>query len=1309
MKRRLENINLIREIRGSFSRFISILMIVGLGVFVFVGLLVTGPVMRHTLNEAIDKSKMEDIEIICSMGFRDEDIEKIKSQTGLEDYEILYDIDTTEKDNGSVFKLICLPKKMGLPIVTEGRLPSNPGEIILDESAENEGFKLGDTISFSKEVDKFNLEKIKKDKLKTYTFKIVGLCDSTNYIANYYRGVSQRGLGQIKHYGYIPAKSFEDKTYTIAKIRYKDTKGLLTTSKKYKQKLSSHLDDLTLDFKYDPERRLKENRDKIEKSLADGKEQINKARLELDDAKNKILTGKDKLKSGEKAYTSGKKTYDQKIYDAEKELANSKTDLDKGSDKLEKSEGQLQEGKASLLEGKKKLDQAKALLDENSLKYQNGMQDYKEGKGKLEASEDFLIKSKRQLDEALAKLLEAKTKLEENKSKLDSGKAQLDEGQRAFEENQAKIDRAFAEAKTQLVQYGLAKEDDSIDQALGKINGIKEALDKLPAQGLEFGSEIDKQIKDLEAEIERLDPVNDSDKIASLNIQLASLKMLKKEIDGIKEKYPQINLANLKAVKEQIAAAESGLEQLSSGQKALDQAKIELEKNQAKYEAGLSAYNEGLKTLDESERQYQEGLEKYQKGYEEYLKGLKKLQDAKEELDAGKTKLDQGKLDYKKGLLDYEKNKAKLDSAQIDLEKGKAKLQAGKNSYDAGLKRFQDEKIKGQASLDKSKAKLQKARFDIEEAEKKFQTESKKAEEKIRDGQKDLDHTRDILQILEKPQYEIISRNKNFSVDQYIDYSKRVDLLSGIFPIFFFAIAMLVSFTTMKRMVEEERIEIGTHKALGYSPAYIARKYFAYGSLAATIGGSIGALIGHTSLARLIGNAYSTSTIFQDKLIFKFYPQWVILAMALGIGFTGVTALLTVYSSLREKTATLLRGKPPKNGTRIFLEKIGPLWKRMNFFKKVTARNLFRYKGRMIMTIVGIMGCVALLVLGFGLKGSVRGVSEKQFFEIFKYQASVIYNKNLDRESFIAYTKTLNENKQIKSYREYLQKSLSFDYKDRHQEVSLIVPGDKDTMKEDIFLRKRGHKENLDLPDKKAIISEKMANLMRVKKGDKIQVKDDFGTSYDIRVGEICENYVGHYIYMDKDYYQKVFGQEFRSNMDLISFNTNDAKMQDKIKAELLDYKSVLAVTDLTLAQNAMGQFEFSISLVELVISISSSLLALIVLYNLTNINIEERRREISTIKVLGFYTDEAVKYIYRETWTLTFMGMVLGLIMGKVLHYLVVSVVTPPNAMLSPTLLLRSYFIALAITVVITFLTRLIFYKKIKNTNMVEALKAVE
>ena len=377
----------------------------------------------------------------------------------------------------------------------------------------------------------------------------------------------------------------------------------------------------------------------------------------------------------------------------------------------------------------------------------------------------------------------------------------------------------------------------------------------------------------------------------------------------------------------------------------------------------------------------------------------------------------------------------------------------------------------------------------------------------------------------------------------------------------------------------------------------------------------------------------------------------------------------------------------------------------MSFLFKVTARNLFRSKKRMFMTVIGIMGCTALLVLGFGIKGSVEDIEDLQFSQIIKYDLAISYDRDIDEDDFKNYKEFINNSSLDRG--KFYQEQFTVEYPKMDQSLNLIVPSDIDEFSKFFLIRNPKTRKVINLDGRGAVISQKLSKLLHIKKGDILKIRDAYDNEFEVEVKDTCEMYITHYIFMNKDYYEKIKGEKFTTNTDFIK-NLNDKEMKN-LKNKVINYKVVTSVVGADIFRKALNQFLYSIEKVEGIIVIMSSLLAIVVLYNLTNINIEERRREIATIKVLGFYAKETTAYVYRETFILTFLGIVIGLIVGKLLHYFILQIVVPYYVMLSEHLVVVSYIYASLITLFITIFIMIIFHFKIKKIDMVESLKSNE
>ncbi|ARE18223.2 ABC transporter permease [Lactococcus cremoris] len=557
--------------------------------------------------------------------------------------------------------------------------------------------------------------------------------------------------------------------------------------------------------------------------------------------------------------------------------------------------------------------------------------------------------------------------------------------------------------------------------------------------------------------------------------------------------------------------------------------------------------------------------------------------------------------------------------------------------------------------------------------------------EKLASAKAELAKKEAALNQLEEPTYQINNRKEgNPGYKTFLEDSTRIDSLSNIFPVVLFAIALLVSLTTMTRFVEEERGNLGLLKALGYSNREIRKKFMVYGLVSSGLGALVGTIIGHTFLPLAVFNAYTASSTFSN-LRLTFSPLWTIVAFAIAIACSLLPAYWVVRKELKEVPASLFLAKVPKAGSRILLEKIDFIWKRMSFTYKVTARNLFHYKKRMLMTIFGVAGCTALLVMGFGIRDSISGLASKQFGQILHYDMIAIEkNKVSDKE---------------KEASGKLEK----------QEVSLIATNQSDDLSKYVSLESRKNNQKIVLNDSGAVISEKFAELLGLKVGDSLTLKDDENKPVRIKVSAITEMYMGHYIFMNQSVYQKVFKKDFMTNGQLIKLKNASVNNIQKMSAQLMQEDGIQAISQNSDLKKVIESFMYGINSVMIVLITCAILLAIVVIYNLTNINVSERIRELATIKVLGFYDREVTLYIYRETILLSFLGILVGFGLGDYFHQVIMNQLSADQIMFAPGLLWTNLLLSAAITFATTLLLALVVHFKLKAVDMLGALKSVD
>ena len=555
--------------------------------------------------------------------------------------------------------------------------------------------------------------------------------------------------------------------------------------------------------------------------------------------------------------------------------------------------------------------------------------------------------------------------------------------------------------------------------------------------------------------------------------------------------------------------------------------------------------------------------------------------------------------------------------------------------------------------------------------------------------------------------YYVSDRTDNPGYLGYKDSIHSLDSIASVLPVFFFLLAVMICLTTMTRMVEENRTEIGTLKALGYGNFEIAKKYIIYASLASILGAVLGILIGASILPGIISNAHE-SLYSLPKVSIVYYPSYIVQSLFISILCTVGASLFVLRVELRNKPANLMKVKAPKVGKKILLERVTPIWRRFNFNYKVTFRNIFRYKQRMLMTIFGISGCMALLVTGFGLKDSNVGMVDRQFGQLWNYEAMVILDDD-STEEMKEYDNTLNRLSGYEDKLDLHQESVVFSKEDmNNQEATLYVPQSTDHLDDFIILGNRESGDKYKLSDDGVVITEKLAKLLDVSVGDTVSMTDDDNHTYDIRIDAIAENYVKHYIYMSPTYYEKVLEKKPVYQTQLLNFD-RDLADEDEISSKLMNHENVINVTLTSNMQEASEDSVANMNLVMIVIIISAGCLAFVVLYNLNNINVSERIRELSTIKVLGFYDNEVTMYIVRENVILTLLGIVTGSFLGNLLHTFIIYTAETDTMMMYPDVSILSHILSAAITIFFSTIVMMIMHAKLKKVNMIDALKSNE
>ena len=664
-------------------------------------------------------------------------------------------------------------------------------------------------------------------------------------------------------------------------------------------------------------------------------------------------------------------------------------------------------------------------------------------------------------------------------------------------------------------------------------------------------------------------------------------------------------------------------------------------------------------------------------------------------------------INYKYSDKDYITEVNKTRDSLIEKLKIQQKIDE-KNYLDKNSKKLnENEKVINQAQeqLNSVKTKLELLKNVDNKSYNEQLEKLNKAQKEIDDNRKQLSIGKASLSEESYPRFSVenIRGLKNYA--QFIDSASSLTFVANVFSIFLFVVSILVSLTTLTRMIDENRINIGTLKSLGYSNYQISKKYFVYGGLSTLIGTILGIIGAYLVIVPIIYNSYARFFTFNTPEM-VYTPSILIAAFVISLGCVSLAIYIPLRKNLREKSAYLLRPKAPSGGSRIFLEKIPFIWSRLSFLRKVTFRNIFRYKIRMLMTIFGVAGCLTLMFIGFGIRYGVINISNEQFKVINKVDIAATYNPYIDNESVEKLQKDIDNNKNVKASTKVNIQLATFESNNEIVDSAQLITVNKDDYKDYITLTDNDDK-GINLSGDAAVVSEKLAYLHKLNIGDSFNVIVN-NKEYTLTVGEINKNYFGHTIYINKGYYESVFQKQYKDNTFLIQ-TTGGKETVESVVRNLNENKDIVNISDNSKIQEILDNFIKGIDIIVAVMVICSVTLALVVLYNLINVNVSERIRELSTIKVLGFYPSEVTIYVFREIFYLSGVGIILGNYLGYKMYLKIILELAGRDMMFSSKVPLVVYLLASGITILITIVVMIVMHKKLKKVNMVEALKAIE
>lgn len=1346
------------EIRKSKSRFISILLIVALGVAFFSGIQASSPDMRYSGDAYYDESSLMDIKVVGTMGLTSDDVSSIESIDGIESAEGAWSTDVMcgEGQKQKVLHIESINDAVNKLDVQEGRLPEKSGEIFLDSTfASANEYKVGDKVALREDGD--------STLLVTAEYTVVGTGRSPLYIS-FNRGNTTLGTGEVNGFGYVLPEDFDQEIYTQIYVTVHGAKGLTSYTDGYENliaKIKGRVENIADDrcqirlaaVKADAQEEI----DDAQKKLDDGKKEADE---KLADAKEELDKGEKDLEDGRQEYEDGKSQLEDaktELADGKKQLEDAKTELADGKTQLEDAKAQLADGKSQLESAKSQLSASKSQLDTARSQLDDGWSQVNAAKAQLADGQAQLDSAQKQVTSGLAELEENQKTLDENKAKLADGKAQLEVGEQQLEAakqtlttEQSELDQSKAEitagqqqiestrtqlnAQKQQITDGLSQVsvgEAQLQEGISALESAKAQLTELQSQLATVRASYNAALENPDASQEEIDIL--AAQVSALEEQEAAVTQQIQASEAQIESQRQQLAATRSELESGLAAVEDGLSQLSQKESELNAGLEQITAGQAQIDAGWIQIQEQENTLAASKAEIEAGEQELEKGQKQLKAAKKKLSKAQKEidsnaetlaagqaeLDANVAKLNDSEAQYASGLEQYHsgarqiaENEAKLTSGEQEIAENEAKLADGEKEIADNEKKLAD----GEKEITDNEKKLQDAAKDLKKGEKdladgkkEYEDAQKDAEDEIVENQQKLDDAKKELEDLEKPEWMVTDRE---DLPEYTDYGDNADRLRNIgqvFPVIFFLVAALISLTTMTRMVEEQRTQIGTLKALGYKKSAIAAKYICYAFFATLLGSVLGMLIGEKIIPYIIITAYGIMYHnVANTISIDYQPGFALIASAASVVCTVGATLFASGKELQETPASLMRPPAPKEGKRVLLERFTFIWKHLSFSWKSTIRNLFRYKKRLIMTVFGIAGSMGLMLVGFGLQDSISDIAAIQYRELQHYDGMVIEDSDATEEEHEELFEYMKENEQIAHCNRVQMTKISAPKGSSNISIYLFVPESLSEFAKDVTLKNRITGETYELTDEGAAISEKTASLLGLKVGDMIPLKKG-DKEYKVRVAVITENYMSHYLYMTPRVYEQTFGE--KPEYENIVFTMQEDCKDDLEMAgtRILAYPGALSISYTSSLASQVDRMLSTLDAVILVLIVSAGMLAFVVLYNLNNINITERQRELATLKVLGFYDGEVSQYVLRENVILTVLGIMFGAVFGILIHRYVITTVEVDAVMFGRNIKLLSFLYSGILTSIFSIVVNGVMHFKLKTIDMVESLKSVE
>lgn len=1348
--------NIVRTFKSTRSRFASIFAIVALGVGFLAGLSATPVDMKASMERYMDDGNFYDLRVVSTLGLTDDDVNALAALDRVERVQPGYSLDVMLQagPDAVVARAHSLPPDdadaINKLLLVEGRMPQSPQECVVEAGANvtQPSHPIGQRLT-ALPVDKLD------EKLAETEFTIVGIVRNTNYFS-FEREPASVGNGTVGLVLYLPKESFAYEAYT--ELYLTATGALMQNSlaDPYQATVDAMkaevecIQDARCEARYtalrsDAQKELDDAWKEYYDGVAEADQELADAAAELADGREKLADGEQEVRDGEKELADGEKELienEDKVTDGAAQLNDALRELADGEDAWKK-------GQNTLLDSEAELAAALRDLQEGQRLYEDGARIFEDGAAQLEDA-------KIQLDAAGQTLAAGRAEYEEGKAAFDKGEADLAAAGEQLRQSKAVLDAGWADYKAGLAEWEqgtallgqlnqMATAETAYAANLPVLTGGLNACGLAVSEPEVAGYFTEQAKRPMPATAESAQPPMPTPQEFAASFSAYLGRPLTWLVDPADPMVLGLVAGAEQAIQAR-CALNAGIQALIDAGVAPDEAGVRLlltPESRAALAAQLDAAKAPLdaakQQLDAGQKQYDEGFTQWQAGCAELEKNRRVLADAKAELDAGQKQYDEGLSEWRAGKAALEEKTPELRDAKATLDEGWAAYYDGVAAFEKGKKELAESRqtltdgwatlTDKQLELDDARQKLADARVtladarreladarvtlaekmqelrdgEIEYADAKAEVEQELADArvKIEDGEKELND-------LELPEWYLWDRSQNVSYASFDGNVAKLQAITTIFPIFFFLVAALVVSSTMTRMVDEERLQIGTLKALGYRPGEIMQKYLLYAVAASVAGALVGLAVGFYAFPTIIWTAY-TMMYYMPAIYTPWLADKAIFAGGALVGLSAAVSVLACRASLTEVPAALLLPRAPKAGKRILLERIGPLWRRLPFTYKVTARNLMRYKRRFWMTVIGVAGCTALLVAGFGISDSLNAIIEKQYGEVYRYQLMTVLTKNEADADTDAHRYLFEEGPFTESLAVSLTHLDETAPDGSKLDAYLMVPENTAAFARYADLHERISGSPTPLGEQGVVLTEKLAKLLGAKTGEQVTLANGDGKTAVFTVAGVCEHYVYNYIYMSAATYQAGFDSAPGYNAILSLMQDAGPAVRDEVSERLLALDHVASVTFTHDSMQMVLNMLNSIDAVVVLIIVCAACLAFVVLYNLNNINIAERVKEIATIKVLGFYDREVNGYVNRESVALTLIGTALGLVLGIWLHQFIIVTVEVDAVMFGRSIKPVSFVYAAALTLLFGTLVNLVMTRALRRISMVESMKAPE